>query len=163
MTLLADTSAILTKTKELCAEIAGDAVFLQYQASVESFLDDDDARMQYQGVHELGEQLHQKQHAGIEIGAAEIKTFEAARDALFDNPIACEFMEAQRELETLRKEIGKYIAITLELGRVPTTEDLAASNGGGCCGGGGGGCGCHDDEEEEHDHDHGHGGGCGCR
>ena len=157
MTLLADTSAILTKTKELCAEIAKDPVFLQYQARIECFLDDDDARMQYQGVHELGEQLHQKQHAGIELGAAEIKTFEAARDALFDNSIACEFMDAQRELEMLRKEIVKHVGMTLELGRVPTEEDLA--DAGGCCGGG---CGCHDEEDAS---DHGHasrGGGCAC-
>lgn len=156
MTLLADNSTILIKTQELCAEIAGHPVFLQYQARIESFLDDDDARMQYRGAHELGEQLHQKQHAGIELGAAEVKAFEAARDALFDNPIACDFMDAQRELEGLRKEIGKYVGLTLELGRVPTAEDLVET-GGGCCGGGGG-CGCHDEGD-----DHGHGGGgCGC-
>jgi len=165
MTLLADKSSILAKTRELCAEIAGDPAFLQYQARIETFLDDDDARMQYKGAHEMGEQLHQKQHAGLELGAAEIKAFEAARDALFDNPVACEFMDAQRELETLRKEITKYVGMTLELGRVPTDEDLAevGGGGGGCCGGGGGGCGCHDGEaQESHEHSHAGGGGCGC-
>jgi len=163
MTLLADNSAILTKTRELCAEIAGDPVFLQYQAQIETFLDDDDARMQYKGTHEMGEQLHQKQHAGLELGAAEIKSFEAARDALFENPVACEFMSAQRELETLRKEITKYVGMTLELGRVPTADDLAEA-GGGCCGGGGG-CGCShggDADGDDHGHSHDGGGGCGC-
>ena len=165
MTLLAENSAILIKTKELCAEIAGHPAFLQFQTRIESFLDDDDARVQYKGAHEMGEQLHQKQHAGLELGAAEIKAFEAARDALFDNPVACDFMEAQRELETLRKEIGKYVGMTLELGRVPTADDLAEAEAGsnGCCGGGGGGCGCHDgDEGGDHGHSHGHGGGGGC-
>ena len=174
MTLFDDNSAIMTKTKELCAEIAGHPVFQQYQARIESFLDDDAARLQYKDTHELGEQLHQKQHAGLELGAAEIKAFEAARDALFDNPIACDFMDAQRELEALRKEIGKYVSMTLELGRTPTEEDLAET-GGGCCGGGGGGCGCHDGDDDDHGHSHGDsdrgccgggggggGGGCGC-
>ena len=161
MTLLDENSAIMTKTRELCAEIAGNPVFLQYQAHIESFLDDDAARLQYKDTHELGEQLHQKQHAGLELGAAEIKAFEAARDALFHNPIACDFMDAQRELEALRKEIGKYVSMTLELGRMPTEDDLAET-GGGCCGGGGG-CGCHDgDEGGDHGHSHGHGGGGGC-
>ena len=171
MTLLADKSAILAKTQELCAEIAGDPLFLQYQVRIETFLDDDAARMQYKDAHEMGEQLHQKQHAGLELGPAEIKAFEAARDSLFENPIACEFMGAQRELETLRKEITKYVGMTLELGRVPTEEDLAqggGGGGGGCCGGGGGGgggCGCHDGDAEgghEHSHSHSGGGGCGC-
>jgi cell fate (sporulation/competence/biofilm development) regulator YlbF (YheA/YmcA/DUF963 family) len=143
MTLLADNSTILTKTRELCAAIAEDPTFLQLQERIERFLDDDASRTEYQGVHDLGEQLHHKQHAGIEIGAAESKAFEAARDALFENPVACDFMSAQRELEMLRKEIGQYIGMTLELGRVPTAEELAdAAGGGGCCGGGGGGGGC---------------------
>ncbi|MEI6675466.1 MAG: YlbF family regulator [Verrucomicrobiota bacterium] len=162
MTLLADNSAILIKTQELCAEITGHPVFLQYQARIETFLDDDAARMQYRGAHELGEQLHQKQHAGIELGAAEIQAFEAARDALLDNPVACDFMDAQRALEELRKEIGKYVGLTLELGRIPTAEDLVETGGGCCGGGGGGGGGCCHDEDDHHGHSHGGGGGCGC-
>jgi len=164
MTLLANESTILTKTQDLCAAIAAEPVFLEHQARIERFLDDDAARLQYQGVHELGEQLHQKQHAGLEIGAAEITAFEAARDALFDNPVACDFMNSQRELEMLRKDIGKYVGMTLELGRVPTADDLAEA-GGGCCGGGGGGGGCcgGEDDHDHAGHSHGHGsGGCGC-
>jgi cell fate (sporulation/competence/biofilm development) regulator YlbF (YheA/YmcA/DUF963 family) len=162
MTLLADDSAIITKTKELCAEIAGSPVFTELQSKIECFLSDDTARNEYRNVHEMGEQLHQKQHAGIELGGAEIKAFEAARDALFASPVACDFMDAQRKLEKLQQEIGKYVSMTLELGRVPTADDLAEA--GGCCGGGGcgeGGCGCHDEDGQEPAHAHGHGG-CGC-
>ena len=72
---------------------------------------------------------------------AEIREFEAAREALFENEVAREFLAAQQELERLQKEIGKYVSMTLELGRVPTAEDIAEASGGGCCGGGGGG-GC---------------------
>ncbi len=140
MTIVAEDSAVIAKTKELCAQIASDPSFLKLQADVERFLADDSARLQYQSVHERGEELHHKQHAGVELGAAEIREFESARDALFENEIARDFLSAQRELETLQKEIGKYVGATIETGRVPTAEDLA-DNGGGCCGGhGGGGC-----------------------
>jgi cell fate (sporulation/competence/biofilm development) regulator YlbF (YheA/YmcA/DUF963 family) len=137
--LVAEDSAVISKTRELCAEIARDSTFLKLQADVERFLKDDAARLQYQSVHERGEELHHKQQAGIELGAGEIREFEAARDALFENEIARDFLSAQRELEALQKEIGKYVGSTIENGKVPTAEDLAES-GGGCCGGGG--CGC---------------------
>ena len=143
MSIAAENSSVIEKTRELCALIASDPTFLKLQGNVERFLNDDASRLQYQSVHERGEELHQKQHAGIQLGAAEIREFEAARDALFENEIAREFLSAQQELERLQKEIGKYVGMTLELGRVPTAEDIADASGG-CCGGGGngGGCGC---------------------
>jgi len=169
MPLLTDDSPILAKTKELCAEIAGSPLFADLQSRIERFLEDDQARDQYRDVHLMGEQLHQKQHAGIELGAPEIGAFESARDELFANPVATDFMNARQQLEKLQKEIGKYLGLTLELGRVPTADDLAET--GGCCGGGGGGCGCHD-EDDGHQHGDegccgggggsGGGGGCGC-
>lgn len=136
--LISEDSAVIVKTKELCAQIACDPSFLKLQAQVERFLNDDTARLQYQSVHERGEELHHKQHAGVELGAAEIREFESARDALFENEIARDFLSAQRELEGLQKEIAKYIGSTIENGRVPSSEDLAEKSGG-CCGGG---CGC---------------------
>ena len=142
MSIVAEDSAVISKTKELCAQIASDPTYLKLQADVERFLADDSARLQYQSVHERGEELHHKQHAGVELGAIEIREFESARDALLENEIARDFLSAQRELETLQKQIGKYIGTTIELGRVPTSDDIA-DTGGGCCGGngsGGGGC-----------------------
>ena len=141
MSIIAADSTVIVKTRELCAQIASDPVFLQLQENVERFLSDDAARLQYQSVHERGEDLHHKQHAGVELGATEIREFEAAREALFDNEVAREFLTAQQELERLQKEISKYISLTLESGKVPTAEDIAAASGGGCCGGGGGGGG----------------------
>jgi cell fate (sporulation/competence/biofilm development) regulator YlbF (YheA/YmcA/DUF963 family) len=143
MSIIAEDSAVLVKTRELCAQIASDPMFLKLQGNVERFLNDDAARLQYQSVHERGEELHQKQHAGIQLGESEIREFEAARAALLENEIAQQFLMAQEELSLLQKEIRKYVGLTLELGHVPTAEDLAEA-GGGCCGGGGngGGCGC---------------------
>lgn len=143
MSILADDSAVMTKARELCAAIAEDAQFQGLQKKVETFLGDDSARMMYQGVHERGSELHQKQHAGVELGESEIKEFESARESLMENDVARSFMDAQGELETLQKTIGKYVGMTLELGRVPTADDIAEASGGGCCGGGGdegGGC-----------------------
>lgn len=143
MSIIAEDSAVIVKTRELCAQIASDPMFLEFQEHIERFLSDDAARLQYQSVHERGEDLHQKQHAGIQLSATEIREFEAAREALLANDIAQQFLAAQQELEGLQKEIRKHVSLTLELGRVPTEDDLAeASGGGGCCGGGGGGCGC---------------------
>jgi cell fate (sporulation/competence/biofilm development) regulator YlbF (YheA/YmcA/DUF963 family) len=141
MSITAEDSTVIVKTRELCAQIASDPTFLKLQQSVERFLSDDASRLQYQSVHERGEELHHKQHAGVELGAAEIREFEAAREALFENEVAREFLTAQQELERLQKEIGKYVGMTLELGRVPTADDIAQASGGGCCGGGGGGGG----------------------
>lgn len=137
--MLADDSPVMTKARELCAEIANDSRFTELQKDVERFMNDDEAKLMYQSVHERGSELHQKQQAGVELGATEIREFEASRDELMSHDVAKPFMEAQGELETLQKAIGKYVGMTLELGRVPNAEDLAASEGG-CCGGGG--CGC---------------------
>ena len=142
MSIASYDSSLIAKTRELCSQIVSDPTYLQLQDKVERFLDDDAARLQYQSVHERGEELHHKQHAGIQLGAEEIREFESAREALFANEIATNFIEAQRELEQLQKIIGRYVGMTLELGRVPSAEDLEESSSGCCGGGGGGGCGC---------------------
>lgn len=140
MSLLANDSAVMAKTKEMCEAIAQDIEFVALQGQVERFLSDDAAKLQYQSVHERGEALHQKQHSGVELAETEIKDFEDARDALMNNEVARDFMDAQQNLQTLQKTIGKYVGMTLELGRVPQPEDMEEAGGdGGCCGGG---CGC---------------------
>ena len=141
MNLLADESAVMAKTKELCSAIAEDAEYKGLLEKVERFLADDAARLMYQGVHERGEELHQKQHAGLELSEGEIRDFESARDALLQNPVAKEFMDAQQDLQNVQVAIGKFVGMTLELGRVPSAEDLQSSEDG-CCSSGGG-CGCH--------------------
>ena len=80
----------------------------------------------------------------MEASESEISEFEQAREQLLQNSTVTDFMAAQKELQEIQNTIGKMVGMTLELGRVPTAEDIeAASSGGGCCGGGGGGgCGC---------------------
>ena len=139
--LISESSALWVRTRELCESIIDDPQVAEWRLQVERFLDDDSARLQYQSVHERGEELHHKQHAGVELGSQEIREFELAREALFENEVARGFIDAQRQLEGVRREIDRYLSLTIELGRVPTEDDIAEASGG-CCGGGGGGCGC---------------------
>jgi cell fate (sporulation/competence/biofilm development) regulator YlbF (YheA/YmcA/DUF963 family) len=141
MALIAESSSVLNKTKDLCAAIADDPEFLVLFGQVERFLEDDDARKQYQDVHYQGETLQQKQQAGMQLSPQEIADFESAREALLNNEIAKDFLDAQRELQGIQSLIGRYVSTALELGRVPTEEDMAPPEGG-CCGGSGGGGGC---------------------
>jgi DNA-binding GntR family transcriptional regulator len=46
-------------------------------------------------------------------------------------------MDAQEEMQQIKQQITKQISKTLELGHLPSEEDL--SEGGSC----GSGCGCH--------------------
>ena len=140
MSMILEESAISAKTKELCSTIVEQASFVNLQSQVEAFLSDDEARLQYQSVHEQGDQLNQKQRSGVELSESEISEFEQAREQLLQNSTVTDFMAAQKELQEIQNTIGKMVGMTLELGRVPTAEDIeAASSGGGCCGGG---CGC---------------------
>ena len=138
MSMIAKDSNVIQKTRDLCDAIAQDIEFVALQGQVERFLENDTAKLQYQSVHEKGEELHQKQQAGVELSDTEIRTFEEARESLLDNDLVREFMEAQQNLQALQQTINKYVGMTMELGRVPQPEDMESSSGG-CCGGG---CGC---------------------
>lgn len=142
MSAISENSALIEKTRELCEQIAADANFKKLQGEVETFLNDDAAKLQYQSVHQRGEELHQKQHAGVELGKVEIQEFEAAREELLNNELVRNFLAAKQELEQLQRVINQHIGMTLEMGRVPSPEEIAHESGGCCGGGGGGGCGC---------------------
>lgn len=133
--MLANDSQVIVKTKELCALIAGDPEYRELLDKVERFLDDEGAKLQFQSVQERGQELQQKQNAGLELSAGEVNEFEAAREALLSNAVASEFLAAQESLQSVQMAIGKYVGLTLELGRVPSDEDF--QDEGGCCSEGG--------------------------
>ena len=97
---------------------------------------DERAREQYDGVMTKGQALQQKQQMSTPLTGEEINDFEQHRDALMNNPVARGFLDAQEELHQVQETIHQYVNKTLELGRMPTEEDLGS---GGC----GHGCGCH--------------------
>jgi cell fate (sporulation/competence/biofilm development) regulator YlbF (YheA/YmcA/DUF963 family) len=124
------------KAKELCATIIAQPEMISIRKRIDVFLSDAAARGQYETVTSKGQVLHEKQHNGQPLESLEISDFEKSREALLANPVARGFLDAQEELHEIQNSIQKQISKTLELGRIPTAEDLAE----GSCGNG---CGCH--------------------
>ena len=128
-----------TKTRELCEAIIEHLQTGGIKSRIDTFLSDATARGAYEALMSKGQALQEKQHGGQALEPAEIAAFEAERDALLKNPVATSFLDAQEEMHELQSSVKKNVAKTIELGRIPTAEDLA-EGGGGC---GSGGCGCH--------------------
>ncbi len=126
---------ILQKTKELCQTILEQPNIRSVRERIDAFMGDREARAQYDGLVSKGEALQQKQQASTPLTGEEISDFEKHRDSLLQNPVARGFLDAQEELHEVQQSIHKYVNKTLELGRLPTEEDLGS---GGC----GSGCGC---------------------
>jgi cell fate (sporulation/competence/biofilm development) regulator YlbF (YheA/YmcA/DUF963 family) len=126
---------VMQKTRELCQTILDQPSMQSIRQRIDTFMADDKARTQYDGLMEKGQVLQQKQQQSVPLSGEEIAAFEQQRDALLQNPIARNFLDAQEELHEVQHSVQQYVNKTLELGRLPTEEDL---NGGGC----GNGCGC---------------------
>jgi cell fate (sporulation/competence/biofilm development) regulator YlbF (YheA/YmcA/DUF963 family) len=131
-------SVIGQKTKELCKAIVEQPEMSSIRGRIDAFLSNAVARGQYDTVTTKGQALHEKQSHSLPLDNAEIADFEKHREALLNNPVARDFLDAQEELHELQHSIQKYVSKTLELGRVPVEADLKEN---GSCGHG---CGCHD-------------------
>jgi cell fate (sporulation/competence/biofilm development) regulator YlbF (YheA/YmcA/DUF963 family) len=134
LTLANPDSIVARKTAELCQSILDEPEFQAVRRKVDDFMADDSARSLYQAVVEKGEHLQHKQSMGAPLSDEEVAEFEGQRGALMANPVAQGFIEAQETMHGLQQSVGKHLAKTFELGRVPTSDDM-----GGC----GSGCGCH--------------------
>jgi len=126
-----------TKTRELCEALLEEIKTGGIRNRIDTFLADATARGQYEKVMSLGQALQEKQHHGEQLDAAEIASFEADRDILLKNPVASGFLDAQEQMHELQETVQKTIGKAIELGRLPTADEL--SEGGSC----GSGCGCH--------------------
>lgn len=147
MVLAAKKSLVIEKTEELCQTILEQDSFKDLQRKIAAFERDEQAQALYEDLCGKQEILQGKQQRGAMLTDEEIENFEKDRDAMFANPVAAGFVEAQQQLHKVQDTITRYVAKTIELGRVPLESELRS---GGCCGGGGGGSGG------------GGGGGCGC-
>lgn len=127
---------IETKTNELCEAILEQLQTGGVRQRIDAFRADAAARGQYESLMSKGQALQEKQHHGETLDPAEISAFESERDALLRNPIASSFLDAQEEMHDLQHSVQKFVAKTIELGRLPSAEDLSE----GSCGHG---CGCH--------------------
>ena len=124
------------KTNELCEAILEQIKSNGIRQRIDTFLADAAARGQYESLMNKGQALQEKQHSGQTLNEAEIASFEKERDTLLKNPVASGFLDAQEEMHDLQHSVQKFVAKTIELGRVPSADDLAE----GSCGHG---CGCH--------------------
>jgi cell fate (sporulation/competence/biofilm development) regulator YlbF (YheA/YmcA/DUF963 family) len=128
-----------TKTRELCEAIIEHIETGGIRKRIDTFLADTGTRGQYESLMNKGQALQEKQHSGQALEPAEISKFEQERDALLKNPVAVGFLDAQEEMHELQHLVQKHVGKTIELGRIPTADDL--TSGGSC----GDGCGCHHD------------------
>ena len=134
-TTIAD-NQITAKTRELCQAILDEPNMRSIRQRIDTFMADEKTRAAYDGLVEKGQALQQKQQMALPLSNDEVVEFEKTRDHLLTNPVARGFLGAQEELHNVQESIQQYVSKTLELGRVPSDDDL---NSGGC----GHGCGCH--------------------
>ena len=129
-------TAVTRKTRELCQAILDEPSVQALRKSIDSFMADERARAQFDGVVAKGQALQEKQQNAVALTDQEIADFEQHRDSVLQNPVARGFLDAQQELHQVQDSIHKYVSKTFELGHLPSAEDLSS----GCCGHDG--CGC---------------------
>lgn len=129
-----DDTAVMLKMKELCQTILDQPNLQSARRRIDTFMGDETARSQYDGLISKGEALQQKQQASTPLTGEEIADFEQHRDAVLANPVARGFLEAQEEIHRVQQSIHHFVSKTLELGRMPTEDDLTSSCGHGSCG-----------------------------
>ena len=135
-TLTAETT-IDERIQDLCEAILGDSEYQELAAHIEALLSDPDSKADYEKFAQKGDEMHQKQHSGLDVTDEDLDVYEALHKAADENPKVKKFMDAQSELNAIHQKVSKYVAKTIENGKVPTTEEMEAKDG--CCGGG---CGC---------------------
>ena len=127
---------VMQKTKELCQAILDQPNMQSVRQRVDAFMGDEQTRGQYDALMTKGQALQQKQQMSMPLSSEEIADFEQSREKLLGNSVARGFLDAQEELHQVQESIQQYITKTIELGRMPSDEEMS----GGSCGHG---CGCH--------------------
>jgi cell fate (sporulation/competence/biofilm development) regulator YlbF (YheA/YmcA/DUF963 family) len=130
-------TVVMQKTKELCQTILDQPNMRSIRQRIDAFMGDEPTRSLYDDLVSKGQALQQKQQMSVQLSNEEIAEFEQHREQLLSNPVARGFLDAQEELHEVKHSVHQYVNKTLELGRLPTDEDMT---GGGC--GGHGSCGC---------------------
>lgn len=128
---------VVEKTKELCQVILEQPAYQDMKRTIEAFLADAAVRAQYNALCDLQDELQQKHHQGVDITEAEAGEFQRQEAMFLQNPIAQDFIEAQRAMQKIEATVRSYIRKTFELGRLPTSADISS------CSCGGTSCNCH--------------------
>lgn len=133
-----ESTTVTDKALELCHAIADAPEFADAHEKIHAFLSDPKAKAVYGKWQEKGHRLHQMGHEGKKPSDADLDEFASLKRAVESNSVAAAFSQAESYLDDTFRTVTKLVQKTLQLGRVPTAEDLAES---GCCNEGG--CGCH--------------------
>jgi cell fate (sporulation/competence/biofilm development) regulator YlbF (YheA/YmcA/DUF963 family) len=136
MQTMIEETPVVQKTKELCQAIVEQPNMQSIRQRIDAFMTDEKTRAQYDGLMTKGQALQQKQQMSMPVTPEEVADFEQHRESLLGNSVARGFLDAQEELHQVQESIQQYVSKTLELGRVPSEEEMS----GGSCGSG---CGCH--------------------
>ena len=115
---------IALKTRELCQTLLDEPSLQALRQRIDTFMADDSARALYDDVVSKGQALQQKQQMSQPLSGEEISDFEQHRDSLLRNPVARDFIDAQQELHETKEAILRHVTKTLELGRLPSEEEL---------------------------------------
>lgn len=163
MSILNEDSAVYARVRDLCAAVVSDPEVLVLKGNIDAFLQDAEARALFECVNKMGEELRQKNMAGMEPTESEIEQFDKLREEVIKNTVCHEFLQSRQKVDNIFGEINRYFGMTLELNRVPTIEEVDASYNqeasGGCCGGNGScgdDCACEGECDKE-------AGECGCK
>jgi cell fate (sporulation/competence/biofilm development) regulator YlbF (YheA/YmcA/DUF963 family) len=128
----AESKTVVDKTRELCTIILAQPGMGAIRKNIDSFMADAKSRADYESLMAKGQALHEKQHRSLPLSGEEIGEFEKHRETVLNNPVARGFLDAQEALHHLQESIQTQISKTLELGRLPSAEDLEGSCGHGC-------------------------------
>ena len=134
MHLTTEESVVVQKTKELCQVILDQPEFQRIRQGLDTFMNNDEVRGQYQALSEKGEYLQHKQQTGGQLSDEEVAEFEREREVFLSNPVARGFLDAQQEMHRMQESVTQFVTKTFELGRVPEASDFESC---------GHGCSCH--------------------
>ena len=127
---------VIQKTKELCQTILDQPGYQSIKKTIQEFLNDPAMSAHYQRLCDTQDALHHKHEHGELITDDEVAAFERDETEFLANPLAQQFIEAQRQMHKIEQTITGYVRKTFELGRMPDEDDFSE---GGC----GPSCGCH--------------------
>ena len=137
MVLTTEDTPIIRKTRELCQMLLDEPGMQALRQRIDDFMADEQTRALYDGLITKGQALQEKQQQSLPLTGEEISDFEQQRDSLLKNPVARRFVDAQQELHQVRESIQRYVSKTIELGRLPSEEELDSGCRGdhscGCC------------------------------
>jgi cell fate (sporulation/competence/biofilm development) regulator YlbF (YheA/YmcA/DUF963 family) len=133
---LSASPTIEDKALELCQFVLEQPEFQDSWNRIEAFLADPAAQGVYRAWQEASRDLAMREREGIPLTDHDLVAVEVRKEAVLENAVALGFAESEEILNGIFGTVTRLLQKTLQLGRVPTEEDLSE---GSCCGGG---CGC---------------------